>query len=68
MSNEVKFLLSWKPIPHFWIISVGRASLLPWKYLLVEEKEFFCSGKESKFLHAASFANAREVNVSEFQV
>ena len=37
-------------------------------YLLVEEKEFFCSWKESKFLHAASFANARKVNVSEFQV
>ena len=35
-SNELKFLLAWKPIPHFWIISVGRASLLPWKYLLVE--------------------------------
>ena len=62
------FLLSWKPIPHFWIISVRRASLLPWMYLLVEEKEFFCSWKESKFLRAASFANARKVNVSEFQV
>ena len=37
-------------------------------YLLVEEKEFFCSWKESKFLRAASFANARKVNVSEFQV
>ena len=66
MSNELKVLLSWKPIPHFWIISVRRASLLPWKYLLVEEKEFFCSWKESKFLHAASFANAKIVNVSEF--
>ena len=68
MSNELKVLLSWKPIPHFWIISVRQASLLPWKYLLVEEKEFFCSWEESKFLHAASFANARIVNVSEFQV
>ena len=68
MSNELKFLSSWKPIPHFLIISVRRASLLPWKYLLVEEKEFFCSWKVSKFLHAASFANARKVNVSEFQV
>ena len=68
MSNELKFLLSWKPIPHFWIISVRRASLLPWKYLLVEEKEFFCSWKVSKFLHAASFANARKVTVNEFQV
>ena len=27
-----------------------------------------CSWKESKFLRAASFANARKVNVSEFQV
>ena len=66
MSNELKFLLSWKPIPHFWIISVRRASLLPWKYLLVEEGEFFCF--LFKFLHAASFANARKVDVSEFQV
>ena len=41
MSNELKFLLSWKPIPHFLIISVRRASLLPWKYLLVEEKKKF---------------------------
>ena len=68
MSNELKFLLSWKPIPHFWIISVRRASLLSWKYLLVEGKEFFCSWKVSKFLHAASFANARKVDVREFQV
>ena len=67
MSNEFKFLLSWKPIPHFWIISVRRASLLPWKYLLVEE-EFFCSLKVSKFLHAASFANARKVDIAEFKV
>ena len=28
MSNELKFLLSWKSIPHFWIISVRRASLI----------------------------------------
>ena len=42
MNNELKFLLPWKPIPHFLIISVRQASLLPWKYLLVEEKEFFC--------------------------
>ena len=68
MSNELKFLLSWKPIPHFLIISVRRASLLPGKYLLVEEKEFFCSWKVSKFLHEALFANARKVDVSEFQV
>ena len=34
----------------------------------MEEKEFFCSWKASKFLDAASFANARKVNVSEFQV
>ena len=34
----------------------------------MEEKEFFCSWKASKFLHEASFANARKVNVSEFQV
>ena len=67
MSNELKFLSSWKPIPHFLIISVRRASLLPWKYLLVEE-EFFCSLKVSKFLHVASFANAGKVDVSEFQV
>ena len=71
MSNELKFfrfLSSWKPIPHFLIISVRRASLLPWKYLLVEEGEFFCSLKVSKFLHAPLFANARKVDFSEFQV
>ena len=64
MSNELKFLLSWKAIPHFGIISVRRASLLSWKYLLVEEKEFLCSWKVSKFLQAASFANARKVNAN----
>ena len=35
------------------------------KVSLVEEKEFFCSWKVSKFLHAASFANARKVDVGE---
>ena len=68
MSNELKFLLSWKPIPHFLIISVRRASLLPWRYLSVQEEEFFCSLKVSKFLHAASFANARKVDIAEFKV
>ena len=34
----------------------------------MEEKYFLCSWKVSKFLHAASFANARKVDVSEFQV
>ena len=50
------------------IISVQPASLLSRKYLLVEGKEFFCSWKVSKFLHPASFVNARKVDVSEFQV
>ena len=68
MSNEIKFLSSWKPFRQFLIVSVRRVSLLPWKYLLVEEEEFFCSLKVSKFLHAASFANTRKVDVSEFQV
>ena len=68
MSNELQFLSSRKPIPHFLIISVRRASLLPWKYLLEEEEEFFCSLKVSKFLHAASFANARKVDIAEFKV
>ena len=69
MSNELEFLFFFlKSLIMFWIISVRLASLLAWKYLLVEEKEFFCSWKVSKFLHAASFANARKVNVSEFQV
>ena len=49
MSNELKFLLSWKPIPHFWIISVRRASPLPWKYLLVEEKKNSVHGKCPNF-------------------
>ena len=71
MGKELKFLLSWKPISRFWIISVRRASLLPWKtwkYLLVEGKEFFWSWKVSKFLHADSFANARKVDISEYQI
>ena len=68
MSNELQFLSYRKPIPHFLIISVRRASLLPWKYLFVEEEEFFCSLKVSKFLHAASFANARKVDIAEFKV
>ena len=71
MGKELKFLLSWKPISRFWIISVRRASLLlwkTWKYLLVEGKEFFWSWKVSKFLHADSFANARKVDVSEYHV
>ena len=33
----------------FWIISVQRASLLPWKYLLVQEEEFFVHGKCPNF-------------------
>ena len=49
MSNEFKFLLSWKPIPHFWIISVWRALLLPWKYLLMEKKNFSVNGKCPNF-------------------
>ena len=49
MSNELKFLSSWKPIPHFLIISVRRASLLPWKYLLVEIKDFSVHGKSPNF-------------------
>ena len=56
MGNELKFLLLWKPISRFSIISV----------LLVEGKEFFWSWKVSKFLHADSFANARKVDVSEY--
>ena len=68
MSNELKFLLSWKLSLIFKIISVRPASLLSRKYLLVEGKEFFCSWILSKFLHPASFANARKVDVSEFQV
>ena len=32
MSDKLKFSLSWKPIPHFLIISVEQVSLLPWKY------------------------------------
>ena len=52
----------------FLIISVRRTSLLSWKYLLVEEEEFFCSLTVSKFLYAGSFANAKKVDVSEFQV
>ena len=47
---ELKFLSSRKPIPHFLIISIRRASLVPWNYLLVEEEEFFCSLKVSTFL------------------
>ena len=34
----------------------------------MEEKEFFSSWKVTKFLHAASFANTRKVDLSEFEV
>ena len=61
-------LLSLIPIPHFRIISVRRASQLPCKYLLVKEKQSFCSLKVSKFLHVALFANAKKFDFSEFQV
>ena len=68
MSNKLKFSISWKPIPHFWSISVQWVSLFPWKYLLVNEKELFCWWEVSKFLCVALFVNARKVDVSEFQV
>ena len=67
MSNKLTCLLLWKPIPYFLIISVRRVSLFPWKYLLVKEKEL-CWWDVSKFLRAALFANARKVDVSQFEV
>ena len=66
MSDKLKFSLSWKPIPHFLIISVEQVSLLPWKYLPVKGKELLCWWLVSKFLRVALFANARKVDVSEF--
>ena len=68
MSNKVKFLLLWKTIPRFWIISVGQVSLFHWKYLLVKEKELFCWWEVSKFFSEALFANVKKVDASEFQV
>ena len=68
ISDILKFSLSWKPIPCFWIISVWRVLLFPWKYLLVKEKELFCWRELSKFLHTASLENPRKVDVSDFQV
>ena len=68
MSNKVKFSLSWKTIPRFWIISVKQVSLFHWKYLLVKEKELFCWWEVSKFFREALFANVKKVDVSEFQV
>ena len=68
MSNKVKFLLLWKTIHRFWIISVGQVSLFHWKYLLVKEKELFCWWEVSKFFSEALFANVKKVDVSEFQV
>ena len=67
MSNKLKFSFSWKPIPHFWIISVRLVVLFPLKDL-VNEKELFCWREVSKFLRAALFANARRVDVSKFQI
>ena len=68
MSNKLKFFYPENLSLIFKIISLQQASLLSRKYLLVQGKEFFCSWKASKFLHPASFANARKVDVSEFQV
>ena len=55
-------------IPQFWSISVQWVSLFPWKYLVVNEKELFCWWEVSKFLCAALFVNAREVDFCKFQV
>ena len=68
ISDNLKFSLSWKPIPCVWIISVWRVLLCPWKYLLVKEKELLCWWELSKFLHAASLENPRKVDVSDFEV
>ena len=68
ISDNLKFSLSWKPIPCFWIISVWRVLLFPWKYLLVKEKELLCWWELSKFLHPASLENPRKVDVSDFEV
>ncbi len=39
---KYNFLLSWKLIPIFEIISVQRVSLKRRNYILAKEKEFFC--------------------------
>ena len=51
------FIISWL----FYTSVGGKASALV-------KKEFFFWWKVSKFLHTASFVNARKVDVSEFQI
>ena len=57
-----------KTYPSFFNYFSTTSFAIALKVSLVEEEEFFCSLKVSKFLHAASFANARKVDVSEFKV
>ena len=70
MSNEVKcmfmFVLNLSLISELFQYAITIALKVS---LLVKKKRiFFCSWKVSTFFHAASFANARNVSVSEFQV
>ena len=64
MSNE----LILKTYPSLFNYFSTTSFAIALKVCLVEEKEFFCPWKVSKFLHTASFANGRKVDVSEFRV
>ena len=50
------------PIPHFWTISVRRASLLPLKYLLVKENNFPVHGKCPNFSMRLRWENYNAAN------
>ena len=64
MSNELKFLLSRKPITSFLNYFSTTSFAIALKISFSGRKRIFLS----KFLYAASFANAKKVNISEFQV
>ena len=68
MSNVLKVFVILKTYPSFLNYFSTTSLAIALKVSFSERKRIFCSWKVSKFIHAASFANARKVNVSEFQV
>ena len=65
--NKLKFSLSWKPIPRFWIFQFGKSHYFP-KVSSSERKRVLLMGSVQICPCAALFANAKNVDASEFQV
>ena len=57
-----------KTYPQFWIIWVRRASLLPWKYLLVEIKDFSVHGKSPNFSMRLRLRTRRKLMLANFRL